>query len=122
MERRDIIVGIRGYAAAVGSGAASGESSTLSSREHFRELVKRNFRVYDEGSRFLDELQLVAIEDGPGSTSLDQFDLVFEGVFGDDLAEGTYVLQETRSRRAYAMHLQDRERTRRYRATFRILK
>jgi hypothetical protein len=122
MERRDIIVGIRGDAVAVGSSAASGESSTLSSREHFRELVKRNFRIYDEGSRFLDELQLVAIEDGPGSTGLDQFDLVFEGVFGDDLAEGTYVLQETRSRRAYAMHLQDRERTRKYRATFRILK
>jgi len=121
MKRREFIVGVCGAAVAVGSGAASGGSSALSSREHFRDLVKRSFRVYDEGSRFLDELQLVAIEDGPGATGLDQFDLVFEGVFGDDLTEGTYVLQETRSRRSYAMHLQDREKTRSYRATFSLL-
>lgn len=121
MERREFIVGVCGAAVTVRSSAASGGPLALSSREHFLDLVKRSFRVYDESSRFLDELQLVAIEDGPSSMGLEQFDLVFEGVFGDDLAEGTYVLQETRSRRSYTMHLQDREKTRSYRATFNLL-
>lgn len=121
MERREFIVGVCGAAVAVGSGAASGDSSALSSREHFRDLLKRSFRVYDDRSRFLDELQLVAIQDGPSSTGLDQFDLVFEGVFGEGLAEGTYVLQETRSRRSLAMHLQEREKSSSYRATFNLL-
>jgi len=121
MERREFIVGVCGAAVTVGAGAASGGSSALSSREQFLDLVKRSFRVYDESSRFLDELQLVSIEDGPSSMGLEQFDLVFEGVFGEGLSEGTYVLQETRSRRSYAMHLQEREKTRSYRATFSLL-
>jgi hypothetical protein len=121
MERRELIVGVCGAAAAAGSGTASGNSSVLSSREHFRELLKRSFRVYDDRSRFLDELQLVSIEDGPGAKGLEQFDLVFEGVFGEGLSEGSYVLQETRSRRSYAMHLQERERTKSFRATFSLL-
>ncbi len=121
MERREFIVGVCGAAVAVGSNGASGDCSVLSSREHFRDLVKRSFRVYDDRSRFLDELQLVSIEDRPSAKGLEQFDLVFEGVFGESLSEGSYVLQETRSRRSYAMHLQERERTRSYRATFSLL-
>ena len=113
MERRELIVGV--------CRAASEGSSELSSREHFRELLKRSFRVYDDRSRFLDELQLVSIEDGPGAKGIEQFDLVFEGVFGDGLTEGSYVLQETRSRRSYAMQLQERETTKTYRATFSLL-
>jgi hypothetical protein len=120
MERRELIVGVCGTPVAAGSGAASGSSSALSSREHFRELLKRSFRVYDDRSRFLDELQLVSIEDAPSAKG-EQFDLVFEGVFGEGLTEGSYVLQETRSRRSYAMHLQERERTKSYRATFSLL-
>jgi hypothetical protein len=121
MKGREFIVGVCGTAAAAGSGTSSGEAGALS-REHFRDLVKRSFRVYDEGSRFLDELQLVAVEDRSRAKDVQQFDLIFEGVFGEeDLHEGTYVLQETRSRRAYAMHLQDRETARSYRATFSLL-
>lgn len=121
MKRREFIVGVCGAAVAAGSGTSSADAAALS-REHFRDLVKRSFRVYDEGSRFLDELQLVAVQDGPRTKGLQQFDLIFEGVFGEeDLHEGTYVLQETRSRRAYAMHLQDWETTRSYRATFSLL-
>ena len=118
MKGREFIVGVCG---AAGSGISSGEAGALS-REHFRDLVKRSFRVYDEGSRFLDELQLVAVEDRSRAKDVQQFDLIFEGVFGEeDLHEGTYVLQETRSRRSYAMHLQDRETARSYRATFSLL-
>ena len=113
MERRELIVGV--------CRAASEGSSELSSREHFRELLKRSFRVYDDRSRFLDELQLVSIEDGPSAKGLEQFDLIFEGVFGEGLTEGSYVLQETRSRRSYAMQLQERETTKTYRATFSLL-
>ncbi len=121
MKRREFIVGVCGAAVAAGASTSSGDGKALS-REHFRDLVKRSFRVYDEGSRFLDELQLVAVEDDPRSRELQQFDLIFEGVFGEeDLHEGTYVLQETRSRRAYAMHLQDRQTARSYRATFSLL-
>jgi hypothetical protein len=121
MKPREFIVGVCGTAAAAGTSTSSGDGEALS-REHFRDLVKRSFRVYDEGSRFLDELQLVAVQDSPRSRGLQQFDLIFEGVFGEeDLHEGTYVLQETRSRRSYAMHLQDRETTRSYRATFSLL-
>jgi hypothetical protein len=118
MEPREFIVGV---CSAAGQGAARGDFSAFPSREHFQDLLKRSFRIYDDRSQFLDELQLVAIEDGASSTGLEQFDLVFEGVFGDDLAEGTYVLQETRSRRSYAMHLQGREKIRSFRATFRLL-
>ena len=78
----------------------------------------------DEASvtRFLDELQLIAVEEHSRAKGAQQFDLIFEGVFGEeDLHEGTYVLQETRSRRAYAMHVQDRETPRSYRATFSLL-
>ncbi len=120
MKRREFIVGVCGSAVASGSGTSADVAAL--SREHFRDLIKRSFRVYDEGSRFLDELQLVAVEDGSRSKDVQQFDLIFEGVFGEeDLHEGTYVLQETRSRRAYAMRLQDRETTRSYRATFSLL-
>jgi hypothetical protein len=121
MKSREFIIGVCGTAIAAGTGTSSLAVDALS-REHFRDLVKRSFRVYDERSRLLDELQLVAIEEGPASTDAQQFDLIFEGVFGEeDLCEGTYVLQEMRSRRSYAMRLQDRERTRRYRATFSLL-
>jgi hypothetical protein len=121
MKPREFIVGVCGTAAAAGSGISSQEAVPLS-REHFRDLVKRSFRVYDEGSRFLDELQLIAVEEHSRAKGAQQFDLIFEGVFGEeDLHEGTYVLQETRSRRAYAMHVQDRETPRSYRATFSLL-
>jgi hypothetical protein len=121
MKRREFIVGVCGTAIAAGAGKSTGNEAALS-RDHFRDLVKRSFRVYDDRSRFLDELQLVAVEDATRSKDVQQFDLIFEGVFGEeDLREGTYVLQETRSRRAYAMHLQDREERRNYRATFSLL-
>jgi hypothetical protein len=121
MKPREFIVGVCGAAIAAGSRTSSVAADALS-REHFRDLVKRSFRVYDEGSRFLDELQLVAVEDRAPSIEVQQFDLIFEGVFGEeDLHEGTYVLQETRSRRSYAMHLQDRKTARSYRATFSLL-
>jgi hypothetical protein len=121
MKRREFIVGVSGAAIAEGAGTSSVDADALS-REHFRDLVKRSFRFYDERSRLLDELHLVAVEDGTASTDVQQFDLIFEGVFGEeDLHEGTYVLQETRSRRSYAMRLQDRAAARSYRATFSLL-
>lgn len=57
------------------------------SRARFAALVNRRFFVEDDGWQ---PLELVALRDGPPSAVVEQFTLVFRGVPGTEIAEGTH--------------------------------
>jgi hypothetical protein len=128
MERRQFLVGCSAAAVAAGAGLApsfvpdtSSHASLSLTRSTFERLLGSEFRLYDNGGKFLDKLRLVAIEDGPCRPMLDQFDLVWEGTYSEQMPDAVYRLTSEQQPRMQLALTPSAAGARRYRSTFSLL-
>lgn len=101
MERREFLAGVSISAVAAGTSrfpsilSLEGSDAITQrsiSRDSFRRWLGMEFRVFGDDGRYADKMRLLAIEDGPCCTRLEQFSVIFEGTFEEALPEGLWRL------------------------------
>jgi hypothetical protein len=127
MERRKFLAGVSVVVAGTTQlpaflSSASHQPARPSTRRHdFEQSVGTQFRVYDTDGRFVDKVRLLAIEDGPCCSGLEQFSLVFGETRGPVLSEGIWTLKNGSATEVLALTPVGVGSEPRYRAVFNLV-